>query len=141
MLPLTSVKYPRPSYLPAPENGRKTEITVRDEDCEGSTSRSNRGKSISKAMSKEIRRKSMKMRSLKARKDAILKFNMQPKLAIEYLREHGGIICNPREFAEWIYEFIESLSKKKIGEVSCSESRHDGLRQLVPIESTSSVDT
>jgi len=97
------------------DDGRKTEITV-DENGERTTTRSTHGKSISKAMTKEIRRKSMKMRSLKARKDAIIKFNTQPKLAIEYLREHGGMLCNPREFAEWIYEFIESLSKKKIGE-------------------------
>ncbi|GMH60740.1 hypothetical protein TrLO_g912 [Triparma laevis f. longispina] len=75
-----------------------------------------RSRTISKAMGKELRRKSMKMRNQKARKDAIIKFNIKPKNAIEYLREHGGMICNPREFAEWIYEFIESLSKKKIGE-------------------------
>ena len=47
-------------------------------------------------MGKEIRRKSMKMRNAKARKDAIIKFNIKPKTAIEYLREHGGMICNPR---------------------------------------------
>ncbi|GMI31569.1 hypothetical protein TrCOL_g1860 [Triparma columacea] len=73
-------------------------------------------RSCSAAMTKEIRRKSLVLRCQKARKDAIIKFNTKPKLAVQYLQEHAGMICNPAEFAEWIYEFIESLSKKKIGE-------------------------
>jgi hypothetical protein len=60
--------------------------------------------------------KSVKLRSLKARKDAILKFNTKPKLAVEYLVEHAGMERSAGEFAQWLYEYIESLSKKKLGE-------------------------
>jgi hypothetical protein len=75
-------------------------------------------RSCSAAMTKEIRRKSLVLRCQKARKDAIIKFNTKPKLAVQYLQEHAGMICNPAEFAEWIYEFIESLSKVRRGQQS-----------------------
>jgi hypothetical protein len=75
-----------------------------------------RRRSCSAAMTKEIRRKSLKLRCLKARKDAVIKFNTKPKLAVQYLQEHAGMICNPAQFAEWIYEFIESLSKVRGGQ-------------------------
>ena len=33
-----------------------------------------------------------------------------------YLKAHAGVACTPPEFADWIYEYIGSLSKKKLGE-------------------------
>jgi cytohesin len=67
-------------------------------------------------MTNELLRKSIKLRNLKARKDAILKFNTKPKNAIKYLQEFAGTECASEDFAQWIYEYIDSLSKKKLGE-------------------------
>jgi len=104
-------------------------------------------------MAREIRRKSIILKTTKARKDAVLKFNTKPKLAIEYLREHANMtnLCSPEDFSGWLYEWIEKLSKKKIGEflggageyekeaLRCFLGYHDftdlsidgGLRQLL----------
>ena len=71
-------------------------------------------------MTQEIRRKSIILKAQKARKDAILKFNTKPSLAVEYLSKHinhpNSTDCSPEYFSSWLYEFIDSLSKKKIGE-------------------------
>lgn len=104
----------RPRLLAGTEDRNTTTSRSDTTVSQGSFSPGGRRKarrSCSTAMTNEIRRKSLKLRSQKARKDAVVKFNTKPKLAIEYLREHGGVICNSQEFAEWIYEFIESLSK------------------------------
>jgi len=109
---------PKPTNTRPSEDHRTSSASASASSAEYGRSASGRIKrnSLTHQMTSELLTKSIKLRNLKARKDAILKFNTKPKHAISYLRDNAGIDVTEEEFAQWIYEYIDSLSKKKLGE-------------------------